>query len=593
MTIRLLPPAVAAGIAAGEVIERPASVVKELVENSIDSGASNVTVEIQQGGLQSIRVTDDGSGIAAEEVALAFERHATSKLVSLEGLAHVATLGFRGEALASIAAAAHVRMVTRAVDAATATVMDVQGDQVTRRPMEAAAPGTTVVVEALFSSIPARLNFIKSASAETARIRQVIDHMAMANTLVRFSLASERRTLVQTSGNGDLRDVIARVHGAEIAAKSISVVPSARAPYPAYGMVSAPEHNRPNRSGISMFVNGRWIVSASLNAAVQEAYRGLLMEGRYPFAVMFVEVPPELIDVNVHPNKREIRFRHDGDVFSSVERSVREALLEAHPGVEAQGLFTSAGMNAPAMPPERSAAPQAFEFTLAPGAGAWSPLPEPVAAANDVLPEETPPTLNEPPSANGIALSPLRVLGQIANTYIVAESGEGMQLIDQHSAHESVLYYRLLNQWSERAPEVQPMLEPLPVELTPEQMDAVSQAGDVLERYGITLEPFGDSTWLLRTVPAMARTVNGAKLVADVLDAAKGSGDSAPDAHHAVAASIACHSAVRAGQSLGMQEMEALSSALVAETNPQHCPHGRPTTIRVTTGMLEREFGRT
>jgi DNA mismatch repair protein MutL len=208
--------------------------------------------------------------------------------------------------------------------------------------------------------------------------------------------------------------------------------------------------------------------------------------------------------------------------------------------------------------------------------------------------EETPPPLDGPhQSTNQTPLSPLRVLGQIANTYIVAESAEGMQLIDQHSAHESVLYYRLLAQWSEREPEVQPMLEPLPVELAPEQMDALAQTGEVLERYGITLEPFGDSTWLLRTVPAMARTVNGAKLVGDVLDAVTGSGDSVPDAHHAVAASIACHSAVRAGQPLGMQEMEALSSALVVESNPQHCPHGRPTTIRVTTSMLEREFGRT
>ncbi|MDA1036133.1 MAG: DNA mismatch repair endonuclease MutL, partial [Chloroflexi bacterium] len=490
MTIRRLPPAVAAGIAAGEVIERPASVVKELVENSIDSGATSIIIEIQQGGLQSIRVSDDGSGIAADEVELAFERHATSKLVSLEGLARVATLGFRGEALASIAAAAHVRMVTRAANATVATVVEAAGGKVERRAMESAAQGTTVVVEALFSTIPARLKFIKSASAETARIRQVVDHMAMANPHVRFSLTSERRTLVQASGNGDLRDVFASVYGTEIAAKAIEVVPSARAPHPAHGMVGAPEHSRPNRSGISLFVNGRWIVNASLNAAIHEAYRGLLMEGRFPFAVMFVDVPPELVDVNVHPNKREIRFRHDGDVFSSVERSVRESLLEAHPGMEARGLFTSAAVPSSAGIPqfERHAAPQAFDFILSPDAGAWAPLPQPSTLGDDLAPEDQQSSSDEPPkSSDGSAFPSLRVLGQISNTYIVAESAEGMQLIDQHAAHESVLYYRLLNQWREQAPEVQPMLEPLPVELTPEQMDALALAGDILERYGMTL----------------------------------------------------------------------------------------------------------
>ena len=539
--------------------------------------------------MQTILVTDDGSGIAADEVGLAFRRHATSKLVSLEGLAHIATLGFRGEALSSIAASAHVRMVTRTADADAATVMEVAGEEVVRRGMEGAPAGTSIEVEALFSTVPARLKFIRSAAAETARIRQVVDHMSMANPHVRFSLTSERRTLVQTSGNGDLRDVLAGVHGAEIAAKAILVVPSARAPHPAHGLVGAPEHSRPNRSGISFFVNGRWIVSGSLSAAVQEAYRGMLMEGRFPFAAVFVDVPPELIDVNVHPNKREIRFRHDGDVFASVERSVREALLEAHPMMEARGLFS------PATPRiERSAAPQAFDFNLTPDAGAWAPLPEPDAVIGEAAERAVPSPSEAPAVLDGQpALPQIRVLGQIANTYIVAEGPDGMQLIDQHAAHESVLYYRLLNQWGERAPEVQPMLEPLPVELTPEQMDALAQASDVLKRYGITLDPFGDSTWLLRSVPAMARRVNGATLVADVLEATKGSGDAAPDVHHAVAASIACHSAIRAGQTLDMQEMEALSHALATEANPQHCPHGRPTTIRVTTGMLEREFGRT
>ena len=609
MPIRVLPPAVAAGIAAGEVVERPASVVKELIENALDAGARTVSVEVVQGGLSSIRVTDDGSGIPSDEVVLAFERHATSKLESLDGLSRIATFGFRGEALASIAAAAHVRLVTRTSDSDTASVVEIEGSEVLHRGKEATAPGTSVAVEALFSTIPARLKFIRSAAAESARIRQVVDHLAMGHPHVRFNLVSERRTVVQTTGNGSLRDVAAVVHGNELASSMLDVKPSMRAAHPVHGLVSLPEHNRPNRTGISLYVNGRWIVSPSLSAAVQEAYRGLLMEGRYPLAVLFIEVPAAEVDVNVHPNKREVRFVRDGDAFSSIERSVREALLEANPVFEAQGLFGGAQAQ-----PERTVDPRAFPFTLAPGTGAWAPLPEPFDAptpsghAADSAFGNAQSELGGleevegSPLGSGGTHSALRMLGQIANAYIVAEGPDGMYLIDQHAAHESVLYYRLLRQWEERSPEVQPMLEPLPIELTPEQMEVVNDARETLERYGVVLEPFGETTWLLRAVPAMARRVNGAKLVAEVLSTRanqrtggpSGVGDAVEtDTHLTVAASIACHSAVRAGQALDPQEMEALGHALAAEANPQHCPHGRPTTIRVTVGMLEREFGRT
>jgi DNA mismatch repair protein MutL len=593
--IRILPPAVAAGIAAGEVIERPASVVKELVENSLDAGATTISVEIQQGGLQSIRVTDDGSGIPDDEALLAFERHATSKLVSLDGLSKIGTLGFRGEALASIAAAAHVRLTTRTAKADAASVVEAYEATAVRKAREAAAPGTTIVVEALFSTIPARLKFIRSSGAESARTRQVVEHMAMANPAVRFSLKSDQRTVIQTTGNGQLRDVMATVYGNELAAEMIEVTESPRAPFPVHGLIGPPDRSRPNRTGISLFVNGRWVQSPTISTAVREAYRGLLMEGRFPMAALFIDVPPAVVDVNVHPNKREVRFVHDGDAFSSVERAVREALITAHPEVQARGLFPST--NPDPLPPTSS--PRAFEFAMTPGAGAWAPLPEPTMSATTDssqpdagLSEPEPAQAAEPTPDDRRATRDLRVLGQISNTYIVAEGQGGMHLIDQHSAHESVLYYRLLHQWEESTPDVQPMLDPLPVELSPEQLETVPVAQETLARYGITLESFGDATYLLRSVPAMARRVDGGRLVADVLDVVRGAGSTTPEAHHAVAASIACHSAVRAGQALDQQEMEALALALVTETNPQHCPHGRPTTIKVTTHMLEREFGR-
>ncbi len=590
MPIRILPPGVAAGIAAGEIIERPASVVKELIENSLDADATVVSVEIQQGGLQSIRVTDNGAGIPEDELLLAFERHATSKLISLEGLSQITTLGFRGEALASIAAAAHVRMTTRTASAQAASVVEAHEAGIKLQKRQATAHGSTVMVEALFSTIPARLKFMRSSGAESARIRQVIEHMAMANPSVRFTLKSEQRVIIQTSGNGDVRDVLGHVFGSIAASEMLEVTASPRAQFSVLGMIGQPSQNRPNRTGISLFVNGRWVQSLTLSTAVREAYRGLLMEGRYPMAALFITVPPEVVDVNVHPNKREVRFTNDGDIFSSVERSIREVLIRAHPQVQARGLFVTAAEDSRSMP----AAARAFDFTVSATSNPTEPLPEPNQTSGDTSlvklgPDGAPETLLHQPVWD---TNELRVLGQIAKTYIVAEGQEAMHLIDQHSAHESVLYYRLLRQWENMLPDVQPMLDPLPIQLTPEQMETMVLAQDTLARYGLALEAFGDSNYLLRSVPSMARRIDGARLVQDVLDVVRGAGISRAGAHQVIAASLACHSAVRAGQALDQQEMEALSKALITESNPQHCPHGRPTIIQVTTHMLEREFGR-
>ena len=576
MAIRVLPPGVAARIAAGEVIERPASVVKELVENSLDAGSRSIGVEVRHGGLASIRVTDDGCGIPADEVSLAFERHATSKLGAVEDLADIGTLGFRGEALASIAAAAGVRMTTRTADAESATAVELEGGAIVRQSEAGAGVGTTIEVEALFSTIPARLKFIRSAAAETARVRQTVDHLAMAHPHVQFTLRTDGKLQLSTSGNGSLRDAVAAVHGAGLAQAMIEVG-SWTGAYPVWGLVGTPEQSRANRTGVSLFVNNRWVQHRAVGVAVEEAYRGLLMEGRFPIAVVFLDVPPGEVDVNVHPNKREVRLSHEGDAFSSVQHAVRDALLAASPIAEADGLLSQA---APAAPPQ---APS-FEMTLAPQERQQAPLPEPAPVAEDAYaPLE--------PLRGASSLSRLRVLGQIANTYIVADGPDGMYLIDQHAAHESVLYYRLLRQWANSAPEVQPMLEPLPMGLTPQQMDALGDGRAVLERYGLVVEPFGDDTLLVRAVPVMARRVDAAKLVAETLDrfAARANG---VETHLSAAASIACHSAVRAGQVLDPQEMMALGEALASEMNPQHCPHGRPTVIRVSTDVLGRQFGR-
>jgi DNA mismatch repair protein MutL len=583
MPIRVLPPEVAAGIAAGEVIERPASVVKELVDNALDAGARSISVELEQGGQARIRVADDGSGIPQDELPLAFTRHATSKITALTDLDSLSTMGFRGEALASIAAASRVRLASRPPEAAGAAYLEMAGVSAGASGTEAAAPGTTVTVESLFASIPARLKFLRSVPAETARVRAVVEHAAMAFPGVRVRLRADGRTLFESPGNGDLRDVLAQVFDARTAAALLPVAPSPRAPYATHGFVSPSSVSRANRTGMHLFVNGRWITSRTLSVAVEEAYRGLLMEGRYPLAVLFLQVPPVEVDVNVHPNKREVRFIRDADAFSSVQRAVREALITSEPLPEALGLLAGPTPGAPA--------PVAL-----PMSGFVPPMPP------GPLPEPAPAGVAEPSAAYAYAaatphqtagLPHLRVLGQVAGTYIVAEGPDGLYLVDQHAAHESVLYYRLLAAWEAgQGPAVQPLLEPLALDLTPEEQEVAEEAREELGRYGVSLEPFGQGAWLLRSLPALARRVDPRRLVAEALAAHQHPG-AYPATHQAVAASIACHSAVRAGQALSTEEMEALGRALVEEANPQHCPHGRPTTVRVSTAALAREFGRT
>ncbi len=579
--IQVLDPRVAAGIAAGEVVERPASVVKELVENALDAGAAHVTIELRQGGLESIRVADDGRGIAADQLEVAFARHATSKLTTLEGLDALSTLGFRGEALPSIAAAGHVRLVSRTADA-DAAFIELEGGRVLAAGADASAPGTSVTVEALFSTIPARLKFMRTSGAETGRARQVIDHLALAYPHVAFTFVADGKAALRTPGTGRLRDVVAAVHGVEIADAMLELTPSPQARYAAWGLTALPSVSRPNRTAIRTFINGRWVQSRALTMAVEQAYTGLLMEGRYPMAVVLLEVPPQEVDVNVHPNKREVRFLHEGDAFSSVQRAVRDALLANVP------LAAMANQPARADGMAIAAAWPAFTFTLPSMPATAQPLIDAMADPSPALGGLRAGST----SSAGDAMPGLRVLGQIANTYVVAEGADGMYLVDQHAAHESVLFYRLLRHWDGGEPEVQPLLDPVPVPLTPEQQDTVAEALPTLAAYGFVLEDFGDGTWLLRAVPAMSRSVQAEKMIGELLAEGVVHPHGATPSHWAMAASIACHSAVRAGQSLSDQEMTELLHALETTTDPSHCPHGRPTTIRVTTGMLEREFGR-
>ncbi|MCJ7831716.1 MAG: DNA mismatch repair endonuclease MutL, partial [Dehalococcoidia bacterium] len=581
-SIRRLSPQVVGKIAAGEVVERPASVVKELVENSLDAGARQIGVAVGRGGLDLIRVSDDGHGIDSAELPLAFERYATSKLSSEGDLERVATLGFRGEALPSIAAVAEVEMASRPPDDAAGAFVRLEEGVVVDSGGEGMPAGTSVVVRRLFGRQPARLKFLRSPAAEAAQIATVVSHYALAYPEVRFSLTVDGRLTLHTPGSGRVADAAAGVYGQRVAESLLSIsleeAVDAAAESDALsvtGLVGAPPLSRANRSYISLFVNRRWIRSRLLTYAVEEAYRGLLTAGRFPIAIVDIRIPPGDVDVNVHPAKTEVRLRRERDVFSVIQRRVRGVLSRHSPvpdlsasawagsgaGVVAGAVVEGGGQRAPAGQPG-----------LLPQSGTLSPLPPSV---------EGPSPLRQLPV--------LRALGQVGMTYVVAEGPEGLYLVDQHAAHERILFERFLSHRDASAAERQALLEPLPVELTPRQQALVEEMAEALEEQGFSLEPFGERAYLVRAVPAALGEKDVAQAVLRFLDLVERE-DAVSDRRERVAISLACHSAIRAGQALNPEEMRELLRQLEETQMPRTCPHGRPTMIHLSADALAREF---
>jgi len=581
MPIRVLSDEVAAKIAAGEVIERPASVVKELVENAIDAGATSIHVEVRQGGRRLMRVADDGCGITKDEVEIAFARHATSKLQSVEDLEHIATLGFRGEALASIAAVSQVTLLTRAQDEEVGTRLRVEGAHPVRREPYGHPRGTTVSVENLFYNVPARLKFLRSDATERKHIDNLVVRYAMAYPHLRFVLENDGRLSFRSPGSGSLLDVLIEIYGLDAAQSMIAV--GAVDAYPdqeihVSGYASPPDAHRSNREHIILFVNGRSIQDRSLTFAVEQAYHTLLPEGRHPLAVLQIELPPNQVDVNVHPTKSEVKFQRQSAVFRAVQRAVREALVAGAPIPEARrpaAQWGSEGWE------ERRG--------ILVGAGATS-------AAMDLIPrgeEATQPWLPETDPARTEKLPPLRVLGQLAQTYIIAEGPGGMYLIDQHAAHERVLYEQLLAGQASANVSSQTLLEALAIELTPGQSEELDEWLEPLHRLGFEVEPFGGTTVLLRAVPAILARTDVRESLAGILDELAAGEDPLAGEMDARAAAAACkRGAVKAGQTLGLEEMQALVRQLEGATLPRTCPHGRPTMILLSQTWMEREFGR-
>jgi DNA mismatch repair protein MutL len=577
VSIRVLPPEVARRIAAGEVVERPASVVKELVENSLDAGASRISVEVGEGGLKLLRVSDNGCGIEAEELELAFRRHATSKLPSDNDINAVSTLGFRGEALPSIAAVSELEAISRPAGSAAASMIRLEGGAVADLGAAPGAVGTAITVRNLFRRQPARLKFLRTPSAEASQVATVVSHYALAYPEVAFSLVVDGRETFATPGSGSRREAVAGVYGTGTAEAMIEVAESSEG-HQMEALIGPPSISRANRSYITVFINRRWVRSRPLTFAVEEAYRNLLLSGRFPIAVVDLRLPPEEVDVNVHPAKVEVRLRDERRVFAMVQRPIRAALA----GLSAQGYA-----GGPAWP---RAAPGAF-VAVGPDLSMDEPrlraeptaTPRPLPAMQEALPARIP---------------VLRALGQAGTTYIIAEGPAGLYLIDQHAAHERVLFESIRTSMAALPAATQGLLTPVALELTPQQEALVLSLREALKEHGFEIEAFGPrgrsagaSGYLLRAAPAVMRIDDPARRFVEVLDLLTRE-DGPVDPRERIAASLACHSAARAGQTLSMEEMRDLLRQLEDCEMPQTCPHGRPTMLHLSAEELARRFSR-
>jgi DNA mismatch repair protein MutL len=557
MPIRILPPAVATRIAAGEVITRPADVVKELIENALDAGARRIDVELERGGLDAIVVHDDGGGIPAGEVALAFERHATSKLQATDDLDRIGTLGFRGEALPSIAAVSHTTLTTRATGERVGTVIALVGGRVESVRERAWPGGTAVVVRHLFFNAPARARFLHSAAAEASQVTRLVHLFALAYPNVAFTLRQDEQTTFASAGDGDLRAVVAQLYGLQVA-RELRDVAFVDDGLRITGLASPPTFSRTTRSHQFLFVNGRAIRSRSLQHAIERAYRTVLSGGQHPVVVLAIEVPPDEVDVNVHPQKWEVRFRRERLVFARLLDALQGALTAATPAVKE--IVVRPSSDEP-WPPD-DAGQTAFVWHTA-----AHTMPPPVPSQRDGLP-------------------PLRVLGQVGAVFIICEGPQGVYLVDQHRAHERVLFDRLI-QTPDGAR--QALLEPEIVELSPAQVEALPAVQEELSRLGFELEPFGPQAVLVRAVPGVLAATRLGSALAEVLELAIGAGDLTQWRERACAA-LSCRSAIKRGQILSREEMRELVVQLEATALPHTCPHGAPAILHLSQHQLERHF---
>jgi DNA mismatch repair protein MutL len=596
--VHLLPPGLVNQIAAGEVVERPASVVKELAENALDAGARQVEIEIEEGGLALVRVADDGSGMEPEDARLSLERHATSKLADAEGLHAIATMGFRGEALPAIASVSRFRLDTAPGIDGMGTRLEVEGGAAAPPAPVARARGTTIEVRELFFNTPARRKFMRAPATEAAHVSEAVLRLALARPDVGFSLRSGGRLLLGTRGGDGLEARVGQAVGRE-AARHLVRVEGRRGEIGVSGFVCSPDHSEATGRSLYLFVNGRYFRDRSAAHAVLRAYMGTLPGGRYPAGALFLSLPLDRVDVNVHPQKLEVRFAEPREVQDALHRAVAEALRTA------PWLGRPAGGPASEVPPAPrggwGSEAREGEGTAAILALARDRFPAPESSASPPPPGATSPVLAFPVSVEGGPAAPagyfasLRYVGQHARTYLLCEGAGGrLVVIDQHASHERMLFHRLRTAAKARALPVQPFLIPQVVTLAPALARTLEAHLAEIAALGLEVEPFGGESFAVKGAPAAISAAPLEPLLADLAAqlADVGAGTAVDEALDALLATMACHAAVRANQEIADDEARALLDGLDAVDFKARCPHGRPVVFELELAELERRVGR-
>ncbi len=645
--IRVLTDQVANQIAAGEVVDRPASVVKELLENALDAGATRVRIEIEGGGRKLIRIVDNGCGMVRDDALLAFERHATSKLRTSDDLLAIATLGFRGEALPSIASISRLEIDTRAAEEAVGTHVEIVGGRMHRVEDAGLPPGTTIAVRDLFFNTPARRKFLKSETTELSHVTALVTHYALAHPDKHFELHSATHALLQAPPVAQPADRIFQIFGKETLDHLLPVAAEVdlervglpapppwkqdedyEPPIPGHlrlsGFTSKPELEKLNRNSIYSFVNRRLVRDRLLLHAVSEAYRNILPPTSFPVVLLFLELPPEEVDVNVHPAKTEVRFRQPSFVHDFVRDTLRNKLIQSRPAMGFLAALETHAAASPSLLPGVSAIPGAPEsapfsgnadsFTLEPAhippaaqrfdftpASNGSVIAAQEAAALAMLTAELPPTsaqaiLNAAPedATTLRALASLKPIGQLRESFILATNEDGLWIVDQHVAHERVLFEKILRDREVERVQRQRLLMPLLIDLTPAQMVAFAEIAEELERNGFEVEPFGPRTLAIKAAPVGLEGRELERMLVEVLEQSDrlDQRENLGTARARIAASLACHSAIKVNMPLDPERMAWLLRELGKTELPTSCPHGRPIALRYSWKDIERAFHR-
>ena len=678
--IKELSPHLADLIAAGEVVERPASVAKELVENAIDAGSNRITVEIENGGITYLRIADNGCGMAPEDAPIAFRRHATSKLRSEADLAAIGTLGFRGEALAAISSVTRIDLFTRQKDAIAGVHLHLEAGEIQINEEAGCPEGTTIVVRDLFYNTPARMKFLKKDFTEAGYVLSVVQHAALSHPEIAFTLIRDGKQVFSTDGKGKLITPVFAVFGKEMTANMIEVPENEHNGLTVHGYIVKPHAGRANRSMQHFFVNGRYVKSRLMQAALEEAYRNAIITGKYPSGAIFVELPLSAVDVNVHPAKTEVKFSQEKPVFEAVYIACKNALaandntpqlehkekhtphednltqeqqrfavprsepapaprpfaqpIKPQPAVkeeerELEDFLVSVPPRAPRpiylsapqlgnfqpdparavgyvkLPSELKKTQEDVEETAAASDASESctepskPLKEPLKTTENELPEEN--LVNIPraqtdaqetaaekpvyePIDNGV-----RVIGECFRTYIIAEDEDGLILIDKHAAHERILFNKLR---AETEMPQQQLLTPIVVELTGEEAAAIQAQLDDIRKAGFSIDPFGENSFAVRSVPAYLDSGDVQSVISELAEKAMNSRTTVPDRLDDLIHTVACKAAIKAGKATTMMELQSLCERVLADENVRSCPHGRPTTVRLTKYELDKMFKR-